>query len=278
MKATNLFTKAFIRDHPAQAARALEHVSHEHSVAFLEEIDDELAVQVIHFFIPAYALECCLRMSNDRVTDCAESYPEDLGRILSQASENEKKQVLDKIPFALGKHIQLRMNYPAGTVGAMFKRNCPVLPSSMTVAEASRQLDKTRHAEDCPVIVVDDAHKLQGNVDPARLLLADKNMTLNTLLTRKKRPSVLVSSFLYDIENHPGWLSYRQLPVVDREGIYMGELDYETVRMYESDYGELKTREPLTDLLSLAGVYWLSVTWLLSSVFGGQAENKKDTR
>jgi len=169
--------------------------------------------------------------------------------------------------------------FPIGTVGRYYSQSCPVLPVSLTSGEALAQLEQLDYDDGCQLNLVDDDHRLLGSIDLSRLLTAGPESRLAQLLSRKKRPAVLISSPLLDIMDHPGWLNHRLLPVVDRNGIYMGELDYETLRKYGEDFSQpVQHREAFSSLLSLAGVYWLSVSWLLDCLLGASNNDHKKGR
>ena len=81
---------------------------------------------------------------------------------------------------------------------------------------------------------------------------------------------------MQEMINHPGWISNRQLPVVDRNGVYLGELDYETIVSYQTESNlDRKPLEPFGSMLSLAGIYWLSVSWILENVFSNTNKNHR---
>jgi len=279
MRLDNPLTRHFLLNHPADAARVLENLSADHCVAFLQDIDNEQAAQLFHFFMPGFAGRCLPLMSTELLNSCAQHALADVCRCLPALESAQQQAIMDRLLTRLARQVKGRLLYPIGTVGRYYSQNCPVLPVSLTSGEALEQLEQLDYDEGCQLNVVDDDHRLLGSIDLTRLLNAGRKSRLAQLLSRQKRPTVLISSQLLDIMDHPGWLNHRLLPVVDRNGVYMGELNYESLRMYGEDLSHPgQQREAFGSLLSLAGVYWLSVSWLLDCLLGGSDSDTKNRR
>jgi Mg/Co/Ni transporter MgtE len=279
MQADNPVTENFLLDHPVDASRVLENLPPQHCVAFFEDIDHQQAARLFHFFMPASGARCLPLMSADLLNDCAQHALADVCRCLPALSADQQQSVMDRLSSRLARQVSSRLRYPGGTVGRHYSQSCPVLPVSLTIGEALNQLEEASYEDGCQLNVVDDEHKLLGSIDLTRLVSANRKSRLGQLLSRQKRPHLLISSLLLDVTDHPGWLNHRLLPVVDRNGVYMGELDYETVRKYGQDVLHPEhNREAFSSLLSLAGVYWLSVSWLLDCLLGASdRDSKKDS-
>ena len=277
MRANNILTENFLVKHPVDAARVLEKLSAQHCMAFLLEIDEQLAAQLYHYFMPTYAARCLPLMSAGLLDSCAQHALADVCRALPKLDAEQQRSILNKLSARLARQVKNRLSHPTASVGRYFTQNCPVLPASLTTNEALHQLEDMTYDEGCLLNVVDNEHRLLGSIDMARLLSAGRKELLGKLLSPQKRPQILISSLLLELDDHEGWLSHRLLPVVDRNGVYMGELDYETVKQYqrEFDYPQHKI-EAFGGLLSLAGIYWLSVSWLLECLLGSSDTTDKD--
>ena len=277
MRADNPLTVHFLDNHPVDAARVLENLPVEHSVSFLEGIDDDTAARLVHFFMPSYAARCLMIMSTELLNHCTQQVLANVCRALTALQPEQQQSVIDRLSSRLARQVNSRLSYPGGGVGRYFNQSCPVLPASLTTAEALHQLEDIDYRDGCYLNVVDDNHRLLGNIDMARLLSAGRKDSLASLLSQHKRPAVLISSQMLELDEHRGWLSYRQLPVVDRNGVYMGELDYDIVREFQQEYRNPRRQtEAFGSLLSLAGVYWLSVSWLIDCLLGSDNQGGDD--
>ncbi len=276
MKPDNLLTTRFIEHHPVAAARSLEPVSPESVVLFLENIDISLACLLVRYFMSDYAALCLLNMSDKFLSECAEQIPVDMCRIVLQLDNDQRQALVDRLSGSARKQIQQRLEYPPGAVGSSIKTDCLIFSSGLTVSDVLKRMEKLKKIDGYRLNVVDDDHKLLGSLGTAKLLSADKNTKIDTLLSKQKRPHILVTAYMHEMINHPGWISNRQLPVVDRNGVYLGELDYETVVSYQQESMlDRKPLEPFGSMLSLAGIYWLSVSWLLESLFSNKNKNHR---
>ena len=275
MQANNPLTRNFIENHSASAARVLETLPAEQCVAFLEEINREQAVKLFHYFMPRFAARCLLIMSNDLLEDCTQQALSEVCRALLSIDQAQQKIITDRLGSRLLKQVQARLQYPVDSVARFFSLHCPVLAASATVGEALRQLENVNFDDGCQINIVSDDHKLLGNIDMARLLSASRKELLGKLISRARRPQLLISNRMNDIASNEGWLNYRQLPVVDRHGVYMGELDYETVSKYQTE-NQLQPTEAFGGMLSLAGLYWLSASWLVDCLIGGTSRKNRE--
>ena len=277
MLADNPLSEQFIENHPVEAARVLETLSPQHTVHFLQEVEHEKAVHLLHYFMPAYTARCLLIMSDKLLNDFTQHTIGDVCRAFPTMNVEQQQATIQRLSSRLARQVKNRLSYPADSVANYFSQRCPIFPGSLATGEALRQLEDMNYDEGCPINVVDDEHKLVGCIDSARMLTASRKELLGKLVSTHKRPRILISSRIIDVESNQGWLTYRHLPVVDRNGVYMGELDYETVRQYQQQTEYLhQPTEAFASLLSLAGVYWLSASWLLECLLGGTAKNKRN--
>lgn len=277
MKPDNPLTTKFIEHHPVAAARSLEYVLPESVVMFLESIEESLACLLVRYFMSDFAALCLVKMSDKLLSECAEQIPVDICRVLLQLDIEQRQSVLGRMSGNARKQILQRLEYPAGAVGTSIKTDCLIFSSGLTVSDVLKRMEKLKRIDGYRLNVVDDDHKLLGSLGTAKLLSADKHTKIDMLLSKQKRPHVLVTAYMHEMINHPGWISNRQLPVVDRNGVYLGELDYETVVSYqEESMLDRKPLEPFGSMLSLAGIYWLSVSWLLESLFSNKSNNHRE--
>ena len=277
MKADNPLTTKFIEHHPVAAARSLEHVLPESVVLFLESIDESLACLLMRYFMSDYAALCIVKLSDKLLSECAEQIPVDVCRILFQLENKQRQDNVERLSGSVRKQIQQRLEYPVGVVGTAIKTDCLIFSSEQTVADVLKRMEKLKKIDGYRLNVLDENHKLLGSLGTAKLLSADKNSKIETLLSKQKRPHILVTGYMQEMINHPGWISNRQLPVVDRNGVYLGELDYETIVSYQTESNlDRKPLEPFGSMLSLAGIYWLSVSWILENLFSNKNKNHRD--
>jgi hypothetical protein len=94
-------------------------------------------------------------------------------------------------------------------------------------------------------------------------------------MNRKTQP-ISIHATVETLLTHPAWLMRRRLPVVERDNTLSGALDYTSLQDAVGEAGGMASRDPLENLLSLAGLYWLTVAQLLNSMLGIAGSRKGD--
>jgi predicted transcriptional regulator len=87
------------------------------------------------------------------------------------------------------------------------------------------------------VYSIDDDRHLTGVVNMRELMLAPPSAPLGTII--KRDPEALFAhDALQVIARHAAWKRHHALPVVDREGRFLGALRYSTLRAIEAEMGQ----------------------------------------
>jgi magnesium transporter len=276
VKVDNPLSREFILGYPAEAARVLEQVSAEHVAALFTELSPQTVVPVMAAMLPESAAACLGEMAASSaarlVTELPLSSSACIYRLLAASKQEELSGYLS------GKrHSRIRryLEYPPTSAGALLGPRIDVLPDNVTVAEAIRRIERFDHPASCRVYIIDDAHRLVGMIDLGRLLTSRHHARLRDIMTRKT-PSVSAHATAETLLSHPGWATRRRLPVVERDNTLVGILEYNNLRDAVGEPEVASARDPLENLLSLAGLYWLSVAQLLDSVLGTAAPDKGD--
>ena len=139
-----------------------------------------------------------------------------------------------------------------------------MLPDELTVADAIRRIERIRHTISCEIFIIDRAHHLLGVVELGRLFTTSHHIRLGDMIIKKPQ-SVSVHTNLEKLLSHPGWATQHGLPVVERDKTLVGVLDYTRLQEATGDR-TIGHHDPMENLLSLAGLYWVSLIQLLDSV------------
>ena len=274
MKVDNPLTREFLLYYPLEAARVLEQVSIKHVVAFFNELPPEKVTPVMNHMLPEMAAACLEEMTTSSaaklVTELPVSSAARIYRLLSSTKQKELSGFLaDKTRGQIRRHLE----YPPESAGNLLDPEVIRLPENVTVAEAMRRIKHLDHAISCEIYIIDDAHHLTGIIDLGKLLTSNHDARLRDIMSRKTQPLSTHAS-AKTLLAHPGWSSRRRLPVVERDNTLAGVLDYSRLREAVGETEMTVTRDPLENLLSLAGLYWLSVAQLLSSLFNIARQGK----
>jgi len=278
MKVNNPLTDQFLRLHPADAARTMERFSPVDIGIFFSEIESEIAFKVYKYMLPEIAISVLEYLSDTFMEKISEQNSGYVARLLRNLDKDRRERLLQKLPAKTQTAIQRQMIYPDLSVGAVAKGNCPVFPARLTVGEVLKRLEKRKGAGDCLIYVVDDEQKYIGTIEAGRILVIDRHTVIGTQ-ANKRTPYIYANLHIEDIAHHQAWRTYRQLPVITKGGAYLGYIDYETLQnLLEENQIEMKPTDPFGGLLSLIGMYWLSVAWVFELFFTGKKKNTNKSK
>jgi Mg/Co/Ni transporter MgtE len=267
MNADNPLSQEFLLRYPVEAARTLEQVSVQDVAVLFDGSPTEVIVPVLTAMLPDVASLCLGNMQPTEaaklLTDMPVNRAARIYRLLSTGKQNE---LATNLPDKTRRRILRFLNYASLSAGDLMDHNVSILPDDLTVADAVRRIERQEQAVGCEIYIVNSSHQLQGATDLGRLLTSDHNIRLRDIMNRSVRP-VSAHASAAQLLSHPAWTGQQKLPVVERDNALVGVLEHG--RLLEAT-GEqsVTTYDPLENLLSLAGLYWLSVTQLLDNFFG----------
>jgi len=268
VKVENPLTREFVTDYPGEAARVLEQVSAGDVAALFVELPPAIGAPVLAVMLPKSAAACLEAMAESRAAELLAEVPVSAAarsyRLLAPAKQ---AAVSGKLPDKTRDRIHRFLEYPPASAGILLESRIDVLPENVTVADAMRRIERGGQPVNCEIYIVDNAGQLAGMIELGRLLTSSKHAVLRDIMNRKTQP-VSVNAPVETLLSHPGWRKRRQLPVVERDNTLAGMLDYTSLQAAVAEAGGVVPRDPLENLLSLAGLYWLSVAQLLDSMLG----------
>ncbi len=268
MKVDNHLTREYLLTYPADAARILEQFSAEHVVALLDELPAKTGAAVMTSMMLDKVTACLEIMSAVSAAKLLSELPLSFAaRVFRLLAVEKRDEISLQLSDKTRKHINRQLKYQPASVGSLLNPVVDMLPENVTVAAAIRRIERLKHAVDCEIYIVDDAQHLVGTIQLGQLLKADHHLSLKDIMSRKtQRVSVYVNA--KTLLEHPGWLTRRRLPVVDRDNTLLGMLEHSRLQNAFAEIDNSRSRsDPMDSLLSIAGLYWLIVAQMMSSVF-----------
>ena len=268
MKVDNPLSREFLITYPKEAARVLEQVPDEHVSALFNELPLQIGAPVLASMLPEKAVACFLMFSDVFVEKLVNVLPiNSLARIYRLLSNTKQVELLAFLSQKSRSELRRYMAYSPSSAGALLNPLVDLLPENITVADAIRRIEQTEHTVSCNIYIVSETHKLMGVVELGKLFITDHHIRLRDIMKRKTLsiPAHVTASTLL---LHPGWKTQRKLPMVERDGTLIGVLDYSYLQEMVGDADGMVVDDPLENLLSLAGLYWLSLAQLLDSILG----------
>lgn len=273
MKLDNPLSRDFLLQFPVDAARALEQVAAVDVAAFCSELPAETVAPVLSAMLPELSARCLDEMQSIPAAALLMEMPASraaavfgllpaakqvaLSALLSDKSRNRIRHLLDYAPLFAGDLMEPVVN---------------MLTEDLTVSEALRRMKRLRHAAGSEVYVIDSAHRLLGVIELGRLLTSSYQARLGEIMNHKTQ-SVSAHANTEQLLAHPGWATLYRLPVVERDNTLVGVLDYRRLQDATSER-EVTSYVPMQNLLSLAGLYWLTLAQLLDSLLGKAGPGK----
>jgi len=268
VKVDNPLSREFLITYPKEAARVLEQVPDEHVSALFNELPLQIGAPVLASMLPEKAVACFLMFSDVFVEKLVNVLPiNSLARIYRLLSNTKQVELLAFLSQKSRSELRRYMAYSPSSAGALLNPLVDLLPENITVADAIRRIEQTEHTVSCNIYIVSETHKLMGVVELGKLFITDHHIRLRDIMKRKTLsiPAHVTASTLL---LHPGWKTQRKLPMVERDGTLIGVLDYSYLQEMVGDADGMVVDDPLENLLSLAGLYWLSLAQLLDSILG----------
>ncbi|ALL01820.1 divalent cation transporter [Pyrodictium delaneyi] len=185
--------------------------------------------------------------------------PDEAVDVLQKLPEKLRRQLLGRLPEELRREALRLLRYPPDTAGGIMTTSIPVLRAGDTVQQALQLLRRGDHDVRDTIIVVDEEGHLVGLVTVDQLLRASPSEKLEKLAVRPRatvepevdREEVARLMLRYDIN---------RLPVVDREGRFLGIVTVE-------DVADVLAEEAAEDIALLGGLETPRERYLKASIF-----------
>lgn len=268
VKVENPLTREYLLNYPIDAARVLEQVPAEHVAALFSELSAKSGADMMAAMLPDKVTAVLQIMSAASAAKLLTELPLSfVVRVFRLLSAEKRDEVSLQLSDKTRNHIDRYLKYPAESVGALLDPAIDMLPENISVAAAIRRIERLKHSICCEIYIIDAEHHLVGTIDLGKLLKANRHLRLRDIMNRKTQ-RVSVYAAAESLLDHAGWLTRRRLPVVDRDNTLLGVLEHSRLQdVFAETENSATPADPLDSALSIAGLYWLTVAQLMSSIF-----------
>jgi Mg/Co/Ni transporter MgtE len=263
-----LLSLRFVEQHPREAAAVLEAQPPETGAAFLSEIPARVAARTMAGMLPFHAARCLRKLEPEIAASLlAQIKPAAGSAMLRQVSERRAQDLIARLPGRRAAALRVLLGYPVTTVGAWMDARVPLLSDDDTVGSAIRRLRREDWDLEAWLHVVDRERRLQGRLRSGELLRGGVRTPLRSLL--QPAPTALSArSDLLSVRALPAWDEDEALPVVRRNGEFVGLLRYAGLqRGLQHDEAGDPYRGPAGSLLQFVEVQWQGLAHLLEAPF-----------
>jgi Mg/Co/Ni transporter MgtE len=265
-------THAFLTEHPAEAARALERMSPEARRTAVRAAGGDAAPALGAMVISA-AAECLSGLTVeealpvDTVIAALRRLPADAAERLVEALPHQKRDALRRV-----------LRVPKGTAAALVDPTVLALPDDISVAEARLRLRREADLLLHYIYVVDRTRTLVGVLDISELMRARSRDPLRGVMHEKveRLPAWMPSAA---VRSHPGWRSFHAMPVTDESNRLIGAIRYQTLRRLEQETDAVETAsDTAITVAALGELFHLSVAGFVEGISTAAAPGRGRTR
>jgi magnesium transporter len=254
----------FMKAHPLDAVHVLEQIPLHNTASFMERVPPDIAAKIIKMMDSLTMIRCLELMEPDTISAIAENLPLEIGSmILRKIDSVLKDAVMKTLSPEIVEPLNLMLRFPEGTAGALMDPRYFVLPQDIRVKEAVRRVRYHLKQNTAYIYVVNRDHVLLGfinmhemlHLDPKTLISTTINTDIWKLSAYSDRQAILMN---------PGWRKFHTLPVVDEKGIFLGAIDYQTIRRLEQEIIKPIHQSPLNETaVAMGELFWVGLSGLV---------------
>jgi len=249
-------THAFLRAHPAEAARVLEPLPAAEVAALFARTPARLGAPVLAAMLPAAAARSLAALDDERAMALLAALgAQPAAAALRHVPEPRRARLLAGLPGGIAFASQLLLGYPEETVAAWVDADVLVLAAGTSAAEALERA-RARGASIEAVFVAGAGGRLEGQAPLGALLRAPATATLDSLMSRTET-LLAAQTPLAAAAAHPGWRRASALPVVEADDRLLGVLTRDALERALERPEAAARRESAESLPGmLAAGYW----------------------
>ncbi len=257
---------AFMRGHPAAAARVLEALPMAEAGLLFERAPARVCAAVLAAMLPRQAAGCIAALADARVLELlAPLGTQATVALLRHFPEPRRSALIAGLPTAAALAAALLLGYTEDTLGAWADPDVVTLPADTRAGDAFERLRQAGSPHPL-LFVVDAGRQLVGVVDWLALLQAPGAATLASLA---RRPQAVLPAHapLGGAAAHPAWELASALPVVEPGERLVGVMTRDALAraLRERTQPAGAAIVPATLPAQLAAGYWLALSGLVEA-------------
>lgn len=268
----------FISRHPGDAARTLEPMEAGELGTFLAELPAREAASVMSHLLPQTAARCLSGLAAGTAAAIIDQLDADLAAMLLRRAElNARSAILAAVPAARAAALRLVIRFPDAVVGSVMDPEVPVVREDMLVKDAIAAIQVHGGRSTHYLFVIDRNKQLSGSVDFKKLLVADHDTPIHDL-AQKPDYVFAARASLSSVRDHPAWQHLRSVPVVDRNGTFLGAVSRDCADEAVAFSGrEVDGQEDITDFVFafIETIWGACAELFVHGESGGTGRNKR---
>lgn len=265
MNRDKVLLEEFIVHHTADAARLLEQTTVEQVFSFIEKISENLAVLLFKELDVYLAYRCLDELSIEKSIKIIESLSANTAAsFLRRMDKIKREEILEKSEKKISRLLAQMLYSAEDTAGALMDPQVPIISEELNVKQVLERIKKSKQQSLKYLYVTNPEGKLSGIVRLEDLITAE---------SKKKITNMMSSEFPYlhsevevkRITDHPGWLKYSALPVLDRSGVFLGVLNQTVIKKVVTEQTKKLPEQAVLAGNALGELYRIGLTGLFKS-------------
>ncbi len=233
MDANETVINDFIDKHPFAAAQALEQVSSEEVVDFLQTLSLQKNEKLLRLMNAKKGAECLVLMPADRSSELIEQADASLIASLFMFVETPvRSKLLTNISSDKRATIKRQLSFLPNSIATLME-SAVMISIEMSVDNALQLFKRNTTAQEFYLYVVDLDGNFKGIVRLKELFVAEPFGDLKEVII-KTVPTLLSDISVKTIIEHPGWLEYQEMPVIDTSGKLLGKLTHRSTMQFKT--------------------------------------------
>ena len=274
-------TLNFVTSHPREAAKALEQLAVEDTVAFIEQIPPETGSRLLGLLAPQYAGQCFLiidpKSSAALMQGMRSTSTLSMLRLAPSATINSLLGLLSTDKKVL---LEKRLSFPQNAVGAWMDSDIPPISETFLIGDIRRSLRSSKDVVEYAPCVVKADGTIAGLLSLSKLVTAKEGTRVSKIMTTDFK-SVLDHDSLQSAASLADWDRFDALPITNRKGIFIGMLTQRNLKKGLSfSTGEGSSNQTDAILEDCVNAYTSALSWLVQAVISSPIDpitNKKVT-
>jgi magnesium transporter len=259
----------FIANHTFDAARLLEQMNFEQVFSFVEKIPADLAAFLFKELDAYLAYKCLDQMAIEKSAEIIELLPvNNAASILRRMNILKRKEILEKSEKNISRMLTKMLYSAEDTAGALMDPQVPVISEELNVKEVLERIKKGNQQSLKYLYVTNPEGKLSGIVRLEDLITAESKEKITNVMN-SEFPHLYSEVEVKVITDHPGWLKYSALPVLDRSGVFLGVLNQTVIKKVVTEQTQRFPKQAVAAGNALGELYKIGLMGLLKSALSG---------
>ncbi|MDH3257471.1 MAG: CBS domain-containing protein [Nitrospinota bacterium] len=259
-------TLNFVTNHPRKAAKILEQLAVEDTVAFIEKIPPATGSKLLDFLPPQYSGQCFLilnpKSSAALIQGMKSTSTLSMLRIIPSKAINSLLRLLSPDKKVL---LKKRLSFPQNSVGAWMDSDNPPVSETTLVGDIRRTLRNSKDVIDHAPCVVKADGTVAGLLSLLQLATAKEGNMVSKIMATDFN-SILDRDSLQSAVALPDWIRFDALPVINQKGKYLGMLTQKNLDKGISLSTGGGASDPTDSILAeCVNAYTSTLSWLVQA-------------